>query len=233
MKSGPGKGKARVKGKCAACGSSTHLRSSHKDCPFNKRHANKEPHTVNSEDELIASSESDETVSDRDSLESSEGTCISDSDSVIITCTCGAEGRAHKRDCPLSSRNRMFGRTLFAAPSECEVQAAPTKLETEIVSIPQGIENMPDMNVGDYVCIHSRSIQGFHIVCRIVGEFAGRYQLYCTKGVLNTSFSCTELISVTECSPLPLTEWRKAPKVTLRSATNDTTLHEHCNCIVP
>ena len=228
MKSGPGKGKARVKGKCAACGSSTHLRSSHKDCPFNKRHANKEPHTVNSEDELIASSESDETVSDRDSLESSEGTCISDSDSVIITCTCGAGGRAHKRDCPLSSRNRMSGRTLFPAPSEPKAQAAPRKLETENVSIVK-----PDMNVGDYVCIHSRSIQGFHIVCRIVGEFAGRYQLYCTKGVLNTSFSCTELISVTECSPLPLTEWRKAPKITLRSATNDTTLHEHCNCIVP
>ena len=66
-----------------------------------------------------------------------------------------------------------------------------------------------------------------------MGEFAGRYQLYCTKGVLNTSFSCTELIPVTGCSPLPLNEWRKAPKITLRSAANDATLHEYCSCSVP
>ena len=90
-----------------------------------------------------------------------------------------------------------------------------------------------EMKVGDHVCIHSRSILGFHILCRIVGEFAGRYQLYCAKGVLNTSFSCTQLIPVSGCSPLPLNEWRKAPKITLRNATNYKTLHEHCNCSVP
>ena len=82
----------------------------------------------------------------------------------------------------------------------------------------------PEMNFGDYVCIHIRRIHGFHILCRIVGEFAGRYQSYCAKGIFNTLFSCTELIPH---------EWRKAPKITLRSATNDTTLHEHCNCSVP
>ena len=79
---------------------------------------------------LIAHSESDEAMSDRDSLESGED--ISDSDSsnsVIITCTYGAEGRAHKRDCPLSSRNRMSGRILFAAPNEPKAQAAPRKLK--------------------------------------------------------------------------------------------------------
>ena len=47
----------------------------------------------------------------------------------------------------------------------------------------------PEMKVGDYVCIHSRSMGDYHVPCRIVGEFAGRYQLYCSKGVLNTSFS--------------------------------------------
>ena len=36
---------------------------------------------------------------------------ISDSDSSeseIITCTCGAKGRAHKRDCPLSSSQAIL-----------------------------------------------------------------------------------------------------------------------------
>ena len=59
-----------------------------------------------------------------------------------------------------------------------------------------------EMDFGDYVCIH-RIIQGFHILCRIVGE----YQLYCTKSVLNTWFFSTELIPVTGCSPVPLSEW--------------------------
>ena len=62
------------------------------------------------------------------------------------------------------------------------------------------------MNVGDYFCIHSRRIQGFHILCRIVGEFAGQYQLYCAKGVLNTLFSGTELLPVTSSTPIPLNE---------------------------
>ena len=175
------RGKPRGKGKCAACGSSTHLRSTHRDCPSNKTHANKEPHSDNSADEMIPDSEA---MSESVLLESGEDMSDGDSsDSETITCTCGAEGRAHKRDCPLSSRNRMSGRTLFPAPSEPEAQADPSKLELENVPSPQETKNVkPEINVGEYVCIHSRSIQGFHILCRIVGEFAGRYQLYCTKG---------------------------------------------------
>ena len=33
-----------------------------------------------------------------------------------------------------------------------------------------------------------------HLPCRVVGEFDGRYQLYCSKGVLNTTFSRAEVI---------------------------------------
>ena len=63
------------------------------------------------------------------------------------------------------------------------------------------------MRVGDYVCIHSRSIKGFHIPRCIVGGFTGRFQLYCAKGILNTSFCCSELIPVTACSKIPFSEW--------------------------
>ena len=89
------------------------------------------------------------------------------------------------------------------------------------------------MKVGDYVCIHSRSMGDFHVPCRIVGGFAGRYQLYCSKGVLNASFSCTELIPVSGCSPIPLDEWRNVPRISLRTVTYDSALHERCNCCVP
>ena len=73
----------------------------------------------------------------------------------------------------------------------------------------------------------------FHIPCCIVGKFAGQYQLYCLKGVVNTSFSATELCPVTSCSPIQLNEWRTAPKVSLRSISSDSTLHEQCSCSVP
>ena len=48
-----GKGKPRDKRKCAACGSTTHLCSSHGDCPFYKGHANKESHSDNSVGKLL------------------------------------------------------------------------------------------------------------------------------------------------------------------------------------
>ena len=76
---GPGKSKPRGKGKGAACGSTTHLHSSHRDCPFNKSHANKEPHSDNSADKLIADSEFHEAMSDTDLLGS--GNDMSNSDS--------------------------------------------------------------------------------------------------------------------------------------------------------
>ena len=104
-------------------------------------------------------------MSDSVLLECGEG--ISDggsSDSETISCTCGAEGRAHKRDCPLSSRNRMSGPTLFPAPSEPEAHTEPSKLEPDVSSPQKTIstENVkPAMKVGDYVCIHSRSTEGF------------------------------------------------------------------------
>ena len=41
--------------------------------------------------------------------------CLGDDDNSLASmCTCGAEGRAHKRGCPMSSRKRYPGRTLFA-----------------------------------------------------------------------------------------------------------------------
>ena len=72
-----------------------------------------------------------------------------------------------------------------------------------------------------------------HLPCRVVGECDGRYQLYCSKGVLSTTFSRAEVIPMATCTPIPMEEWRQAPKVSLRSATSDSAMIEHCNCQIP
>ena len=60
-----------------------------------------------------------------------------------------------------------------------------------------------------------------------------RYQLYCSKGVINTSFSCTEVVPLTSCTAIPLDEWWRAPRVSLRSVASDPEVTEHCECTVP
>ena len=89
------------------------------------------------------------------------------------------------------------------------------------------------MKVGGHVCVHSRFMGSYHLPCRIVGEFGGRYQLYCTKGVLITSFCATELTPLATGSVISLENWRKAPKILLRNAADDTMLIECSNCDVP
>ena len=89
------KGRPQGKGKCASCGSNTHKRSNHRDCPFNQKRAKKETIT-----------KSDEEVNSESSSEMESGTDV---------CRCGSEGKRHRRSCPLSYRNRRPGRTLFPA----------------------------------------------------------------------------------------------------------------------
>ena len=89
------------------------------------------------------------------------------------------------------------------------------------------------MKIGDYVCIHCSRLGKCHVPCRIVRDFGSQYQLYCSKGILNTSFSGMELIPLTSCVSIPLDKWRQAPTVTLRSIASDPAVVEYCDCIVP
>ena len=52
--------------------------------------------------------------------------------------------------------------------------------------------------------------------CRVVGEFDGRYQLYCSKGVLSTTFSRAEVLPMARCTPIPM--------------ASDSAIIEPCNC---
>ena len=83
--------------------------------------------------------------------------------------------------------------------------------------------------VGDYVCVHKDK---YHIVCRIVGEFHGRYSLYCPAGVINRSFCATELMQIDNFTHIPLNEWRQAPKVPLSDAVALALVSE-CTCSLP
>ena len=65
------------------------------------------------------SSEEELTSSDSGSDLSSDMWCLEDGiiDMVSMTqCTCGADGRAHKKDCPMNSRHHYPGHTLFPPP---------------------------------------------------------------------------------------------------------------------
>ena len=56
-----------------------------------------------------------------------------------------------------------------------------------------------------------------HLPCCIFRVFGGWYQLCCSKGILNTFFSCNEIVFFTNCSPIPLDELLSAPKISLRT----------------
>ena len=129
------KGKNRGNGKtqgCVACGSSTHQHSSHKDCPFKRYKGSSvrakrgdksgtamplhEGEPEANEENSLSGVQSSDALSDVSCLDDSlsDVCCLGDDDNSLASmCTCGAEGRAHKRGCPMSSRKRYPGRTLF------------------------------------------------------------------------------------------------------------------------
>ena len=74
------------------------------------------------------------------------------------------------------------------------------------VSPPPTEQARPQIKVGDYPW-------EAHLPCRVVEEFDDRYQLYCSKGVLDTTFSRVEGIPMARCTPIPMEEWRQAPNV--------------------
>ena len=187
------KAKTKAKIMCSACGSSTHKRTTHRDCPFNSA-----------------------AIMDSDGEGSSVAAAPS-SESESLTfggqCTCGSSGRTHKRECPLSLRKRFPQREheTFPAPSR-PVQPSRSPSPKQHVPIeekkPSPTKDFrPEMKIGDHVCVHSRFMGSSHLPCRIVGEFGGRYQLYCIKGVLITSFCATELTPLATGSGISLENW--------------------------
>ena len=84
-----------VEGQCKY-GSKTHLRTSHNECPYNKRRVNDAPTLPHKDDDASQpySDLSDNNLSPAGDISSDE--CEDDIISSDM-CVCGALGRAHKR----------------------------------------------------------------------------------------------------------------------------------------
>ena len=225
------------KRRCKACGSSTHQRSNHKDCPSNKgRGATTSSLREDTPTNDMYTDLEHESASDNSVL--SDVSCLEDDIIDIVSgvqCTCGAEGRAHKKGCPMNSRNHYPGRALFPTMPDGSLEPPADKcIPRESCKAPPAKKRKFNMKVGDYVCIHHRSMGKCHLPCRIVGVFGDRYQLYCSKGILTTSFPGSELVvPLNKCHSILLNKWRLAPRVSLRSIASDQAVTECCDCSVP
>ena len=114
--------KATGQSKTCKCGSTSHKRTTHKDCPLKAKsvsadsveHSEVESDYADlpSENSLLDSSEDERFFSDEESV-----------DAKTNLCDCG---RAHKRDCPHNPRN-LKGKKMQAASSYCSKGKAPSK----------------------------------------------------------------------------------------------------------
>ena len=137
------KGQVSTGGKFRACGATSHQWSNHRDCPYKKirgagvsSRLEDDKASENSDDiEFSENSLSDADGSSEGGVASSESDwCFEDDIISGNVCTCGAISRAHKTDCPLSSRNRYVGRTLFpkASSGNCQVDESGNSVAPEI-----------------------------------------------------------------------------------------------------
>ena len=238
-KARPKKWQATTGGMCRACGSTSHQRSSHRDCPFSK----KLPSTSDAWDRTSESDElSDVTSCSEGDVSSEDSVCSLDSG------TCDAMGRPHNRDCPLSSRHLHGGRRLFSGSSGSadsgavpEVSSGTTRLgkhegpsDVKPSMAKKSKSSSPHFKVGDYACVHVSKLDGHHVLCRVVQVLnGGRYQLYCRAGILKNTCVGFELKTpCSDCKAISLQDWRVAPLCSLSQVASDPACLEVCTCIL-
>ena len=166
-------------------------------------------------------------------------------------CECGALSRGHRRTCPLSSRNRYscrpgplfppddplhvpFNDTSSSLVPTKDFKVGPDKLDSQEPPPAKRRKAEPPFRVGDYVYIHSTTLEEYHLPCRIVQVFDESYKLCCQRGVIRTAYPGRDLIAmapISNCS-IPLDRWREAPKVSLHDIKGDPDCLEQCNCIL-
>ena len=82
----------------------------------------------------VSSAVSSDTMSDMDSEnDTSSDMCVSGADNERDnTCTCACVSRAHKRDCPMSSRKRYCGRAPSSPPNSSHKVVDPSARGDEL-----------------------------------------------------------------------------------------------------
>ena len=213
--------------------------------------------SVNSDAMPMLSDE--ESSSDDFILSSDSDFCFEDDILTGDLCTCGAGGKAHKKDCPMSSRNRYHtGRVLFPNDPSADPIPPPTDTAsgTDVTDTTKSInpgssvigkrENVSgdqpppakkqrsstSCKVGDKVCVHTDRLDKQHVPCRVVLIVGKKYQLYCHKGVLKGSYVMQELSTCKSDWSVSLEGWRTAAKVSLQDVASDPNGLEKCECAV-
>ena len=137
-----------------------HKRSSHKDCPFytgkgSITHAKKDSKSTHAVP-VLSESDGEILSSVIDSDASSDVQFLDDNSDCSDSCTCGTTGRAHKRDCPMSSRKRYPGRTLFPLHGSAESSAAPIADDGVLASSCQSVTASFEATGEDRgLCLHT------------------------------------------------------------------------------
>ena len=146
-------------------------------------------------------------------------------------CVCGALGRAHKRDCPMSSRSGR-PKEVYSTDSRLSQSDSPwgavgkskSNLSTSGKRKSQEMDKHPvkkkrvstSFEVGNYVSLHSSSLVSQHVPCRIVRKCRKGYQLYCKKGILDRTYSSGELTSLSDDSSITLDVWHQASTISFQ-----------------
>ena len=114
---------------------------------------------------------SSDAMSDVDSVQdaSSDMFVLGSDTEFDDMCTCSSDGRAHKRDCPMSSRKcycehapasppNMSHNTAVASAHGNELELASAASDKITVHVPPSKKRKLPMKVGDYVCVHSSTL---------------------------------------------------------------------------
>ena len=176
-----------------------------------------------------------ESFSSKGRVPSPDSWCFEDDIIAGDVCTCGA----HKKECPLNSRNLYVGSTLFPKAYSIESQAdgsGKSKLSklskvtgstqlgkrkrTASDKPPPVRKSKPNFKVGDYVGLHESKLDKSHVPCRVVQMFGEKCLLYCRKGVLRSGYAKSQLMALSDLS-ISVENWRTAAKVSLREVTSD------------
>ena len=92
------------------CGSTSHLRTNHKDCPLNNVHASVSIKASVVHDDDVEMCGDEESVCSSIVYDSyDEHYCFSSDDDIYYDQYCSCNSTAHKRDCILNPRNRRAG----------------------------------------------------------------------------------------------------------------------------
>ncbi len=88
-----------------------------------------------------------------------------------------------------------------------------------------------ELQVGDYVCLHSSTPGKYHIPCRITEVVGDRYRLCCKQGLFGNCFDRSALTPVSSSYLISLDGWRMARSVRFPRVIADSV--DLCECMLP